>query len=702
MTFPASDIPRQARELYSKNYLRLISDINYKPVPLVTTMDRKDDPLDMTYSVLRSVSPIHIQYLDNIDVFASMSISIMQGNKLWGLVSCHHDGPLFVPYKQRVLSEILGHIFSAKLSSMERVERERRAAQKSLLIEKISSQLNGVIKADDILFGYNEVAMKALSADGLLIHTSKKTKGFGAIPDKATTERFLDFLRENMGEDVVYSRDTHNYLKQRGLDIEIAGGFLAAPIGLKGQDVAVWLRRAKTQKTSWAGNPEKPIEKTKAGYRLTPRSSFELWQTETMGKSIAWTGADIDAAHSIAQIILEHEKIYAERANNAKTEFLSHMSHELRTPLGAVTGIAQILEDDKNLNEKQRRLVKTLGVSSRSLLALLNDLLDIAKIEAGEVSFEVTEFDLDELLEDLRSLMSVKANEKNIDLNISYDRHYRYSLCGDINRIRQILMNLVNNAIKFTEQGYVNVVVTQSGERGEDQVILKFDVIDSGVGIDDSKLDTIFQRFMQEDSSITRKFGGTGLGLAICKNLAALMDGEITVTSKKGMGSKFTLELPIRYVEKKKAASSGKIRKLNKSKKKKQPPIKTLLVEDYEGNIVTITHFLQKRFYDMHIAKNGHDAIQMMDENEYDIIIMDMQMPIMDGVTATKIIRDREKAGEKAYTPILGMTANALKEDREKCLNAGMDDYLPKPVQLEELDKRLRSLVKRKKSEKEA
>ena len=180
------------------------------------------------------------------------------------------------------------------------------------------------------------------------------------------------------------------------------------------------------------------------------------------------------------------------------------------------------------------------------------------------------------------------------------------------------------------------------------------------------------------------------------------MDGEITVTSKKGMGSKFTLELPIRYVEKKKAASSGKIRKLNKSKKKKQPPIKTLLVEDYEGNIVTITHFLQKRFYDMHIAKNGHDAIQMMDENEYDIIIMDMQMPIMDGVTATKIIRDREKAGEKAYTPILGMTANALKEDREKCLNAGMDDYLPKPVQLEELDKRLRSLVKRKKSEKEA
>ena len=244
--------------------------------------------------------------------------------------------------------------------------------------------------------------------------------------------------------------------------------------------------------------------------------------------------------------------------------------------------------------------------------------------------------------------------------------------------------------------------MTQSGERGEDQVILKFDVIDSGVGIDDSKLDTIFQRFMQEDSSITRKFGGTGLGLAICKNLAALMDGEITVTSKKGMGSKFTLELPIRYVEKKKAASSGKIRKLNKSKKKKQPPIKTLLVEDYEGNIVTITHFLQKRFYDMHIAKNGHDAIQMMDENEYDIIIMDMQMPIMDGVTATKIIRDREKAGEKAYTPILGMTANALKEDREKCLNAGMDDYLPKPVQLEELDKRLRSLVKRKKSEKEA
>lgn len=383
----------------------------------------------------------------------------------------------------------------------------------------------------------------------------------------------------------------------------------------------------------------------------------------------------------------------------AKTEFLSHMSHELRTPLGAVTGIVQILSEDQSMNEKQRKLIKTLGISAKSLLALLNDLLDIAKIEAGEVTFEKTKFTLNELLEDIRSLMAVKANEKNLNLNISYDSDFPYILHSDINRIRQILINLINNAIKFTDSGFVNVVVT-SDDIKENTLCLTFDVIDSGIGIDGDKLDSIFQNFIQEDTSVTRKYGGTGLGLAICKNLAALMDGDISVTSKKGMGSKFTLTLPLQFSEKQEKKKSGKVNKMNKGVKRKQPHKKALLVEDYEGNIVTITHYLQNRFYDMHIAKNGHEAIEMLENNNYDVVIMDVQMPVMDGITATRIIRDKQVSGTISPVPILGMTANALQEDRQKCLDAGMDGYLPKPVNLQELDKRLIALIESSKQKK--
>lgn len=684
LNFPASDIPEQARRLYSKSYLRLIADISYKPVDLYPEKIKgADKPLDMTYSVLRSVSPVHIQYLDNINVKASMSISIMQGGELWGLVACHHDKPHHVPYRSRVLAEILGHIFSAKLSSMEQAEKEKRAAQKSLLIEKISSQLNGAVKANDILFGYNDIALQALVSDGMIIHTNKNLNCFGMTPKGKQLEKFLEWCKESLEKKVVYTRDTKSFFVEKGLDFDIDGGFLAMPIGIKSNDFAVWFRTAKTNKVNWAGDPEKPVEKTKAGYRLTPRSSFELWQTETKGICAPWGDSDIEAAHSITNIILEHEKIYAERANDAKTEFLSHMSHELRTPLGAVTGIIQLLNNDEDLNERQKKLVKTLSVSSRSLMSLLNDLLDVAKIESGEVQMEDNRFTLSDLLEDLRSMMMVKANEKDLKLNVNYDRDDHRILCGDVSRIRQILINLVNNALKFTEQGFVNILARFENHNDTEWTV--FEVIDSGVGISEDQVDAIFNKFIQEDSSITRQFGGTGLGLSISKGLVEIMNGDIEVTSKKGLGSKFTVKLPL---ECEAGQDTPEIKDLipdyddmDMGAMKK----KILLVEDYEGNVVVAMHFLQNMGYQVVIANNGKAALEKLEREEFDLIIMDVQMPIMDGLTATKIIKERQRTGEFKETPIIGMTANALKEDRAKCLDAGMDDYIPKPLDLKKV-----------------
>lgn len=698
LNFPASDIPPQARKLYSKNYLRLIADIKYAPVGLYPEkIEGASAPLDMTHSILRSVSPVHIQYLDNINVQASMSISIMQGEELWGLVACHHDAPLHVPYKIRVLAEILGHIFSAKLSSMEKIEVEKRAAQKSMLIEKISSQLNGAVKANDILFGYHEIAMQALSADGLIIYTNKNINRFGTAPEGEQLNRFLSWCQDNLKRGIIYTRDAENFFKDKEPALKMNGGFLAVPIGLKSEDVAIWFRSAKTNKVNWAGNPEKPIEKVKGGHRLTPRSSFELWQTTSKGKCEPWGDADLDAAQSITHIILEHEKIYAERANEAKTEFLSHMSHELRTPLGAVTGIAQILRQDQSLNEDQKKLVKTLSVSSNSLMALLNDLLDVAKIEAGEVKLEENKFHMSDLLEDLRSIMMVKANEKDLKLNVNYDKNDKRYLCGDLSRIRQILINLVNNALKFTEQGFVNIMANyETDEDGQEWTV--FEVIDSGIGISTEKVEQIFNKFIQADSTVTRQYGGTGLGLSISKGLVEIMDGQISVTSKKGLGSKFTVRLPLECEE----ADTHQLTQDEKVQEQKDvfdanmKKKKILLVEDYEGNVVVAMHFLQDQGYEVVIANNGKEALEKLEREDFDLIIMDVQMPIMDGLTATRIIKERQRKGDFKKTPIIGMTANALKEDREKCLNAGMDEYIPKPLDLKKAAGKISEMIRKK------
>ena len=580
---------------------------------------------------------------------------------------------------------------------MELVEKEKRAAQKSMLIEKISSQLNGAVKANDILFGYHEIAMQALAADGLIIYTNKNINRFGTAPEGEQLNRFLNWCQNNLKKNIVYTRDTESFFSEREPALKMNGGFLAVPIGLRSEDMAIWFRSAKTNKVNWAGNPEKPVEKIKGGHRLTPRSSFELWQTISQGKCLPWGDADIAAAQSITHIILEHEKIYAERANEAKTEFLSHMSHELRTPLGAVTGIIQILKQDQNLNKDQKKLVKTLNASSKSLMALLNDLLDIAKIESGEVQMEDGKFKMSDLLEDLRSIMMVKANEKDLKLTVNYDKKDNRTLCGDLSRIRQVLMNLVNNALKFTEQGFVNIMASyEEDEAGEEWTV--FEVIDSGIGIDEDRVETIFNKFIQADSSVTREYGGTGLGLSISKGLVEMMDGRITVTSKKGLGSKFTVKLPLECEEDdtqpttREQKLQAQMEVFDASMKKK----KILLVEDYEGNVVVAMHFLQNSGYEVVIANNGKEALEKLERENFDLIIMDVQMPIMDGLTATRIIKERMRKGDFQKTPIIGMTANALKEDREKCFDAGMDDYIPKPLDLKKVAGKITDIINKK------
>ncbi len=680
MYFPASDIPQQARILYQKNYVRQITDIRYAAVPIVPELHPvTQQPTDMTHSVLRSVSPIHLQYLDNMNVKASMSITIMQDGKMWGLIACHHNDAYHVPYRIRMIAEIMGHMFSAQLSSMEEMvdmsERERR----KLILERLSAVLEPKFSLDQILEEKHELAMDAVKADGLAIRTQGQIYQFGSTPDKDAIANLIEWVHNTSPNEIFNTNEAERFFENNAALRHIKGGLLACPLSRVKSDYMIWFRDSVVQQVKWAGKPEKSAEETKAGYRLMPRSSFALWKETVQNRSTPWGREDIETAQNVVQIMLENEKLLADFANAAKSEFLASMSHELRTPMNAIIGIVNILDRDNSLTTEQQEFIHTLRLSSNSLLQLINDLLDIDKIEAKEMGLEEVDCNLAELIEEVRSLMHVRAEEKGVQFNIRCPNREDLYCVIDAMRVKQVLLNLVNNAIKFTERGFVNLVV--DFETIAEETYLIFEVSDTGIGIAPQQLEKIFDKFVQADTSISRRYGGSGLGLAITRSLVELMGGHITARSQEGMGSKFIVKLPytpsdIRPEPTQPLHSKNDesaLRPVGHQKKR------VLLAEDYQGNIVVALTLLQNMGYDVTVANNGKEAIRLMEKEAFDVILMDVQMPEMDGYTATKLIKKRQEAGEFPPIKIIGMTAHALTGDKQKCLDAGMDDYISKP-----------------------
>jgi len=383
----------------------------------------------------------------------------------------------------------------------------------------------------------------------------------------------------------------------------------------------------------------------------------------------------------------QHQKLIdstlvAESALIAKSQFLASMSHEIRTPMNGVIGMLDLVLN-KKIDPEHKQQIEVAYSSAKSLLLIINDILDFSKVDAGKLELESTDFNLQSLLNEFTNSMSIQAKEKNIKLNLKVSPLSESLVVGDPGRIRQILNNLVGNAIKFTKQGAVDIGVDliESTDR-----TWSFDcaITDTGIGIPAENLDGIFESFSQVDASTTRKFGGTGLGLAISKRLTKLMNGDMNVTSEVGVGSCFRFTIPL-----------GKSKK--KSEKNIENPItlaainipqwpdniRLLLVEDNRINQIVIQGILKHFGLKADVAVNGIEAINTLEQSKqrYDLILMDCQMPEMDGYEATKHIRNNQCDDYDANTPILALTANAMSGDREKCIKAGMNGYLTKPIE---------------------
>jgi PAS domain S-box-containing protein len=380
--------------------------------------------------------------------------------------------------------------------------------------------------------------------------------------------------------------------------------------------------------------------------------------------------------------MLKTAKEQAEATNKAKSEFLANMSHEIRTPINGIVGMLELtLLND--LSNEQRENLAIAKSCANSLLNIINDILDFSKIEAGKLKINIIDFNVKELIDQIIKEHSVRARNKGLALTYSFSSEIPAYLLGDPDRLKQVLNNLINNAIKFTEKGEVKVQL-QKVDAGSDHPELRFSVSDTGIGISPENVNKLFQSFSQVDGSYTRKYGGTGLGLIISKQLIEMMQGQIWVESVEGKGSKFYFTIPM-MAGSKKEETGALVNDRN------QKNYQVLLAEDDSVNQIVIARMLREKGCFVDIAGHGGEAVSACRNKQYDVILMDIQMPHMDGIEATRLIRELE--GSKAHTPIIALTAFALKGDRERFMGLGMDEYIPKPVNMDDLIRTIHHVV---------
>lgn len=691
LRFPMSDIPKSARKMFADSPVRVTVDQTVECVPITPRRDPEtQQDVDLTAVRIRGAAGSCQTYYNNMGVRSTLVMPIFYEHELWGLVSCHHGQPRRPSPELDSALKVVVKLISNALEHAAGAE-HRLAERKARSINELLAKIDPF--ASDCLVQIQqqvENLKEMIDCTGFLLRIDEQDYAHGEIPDDKELQTFIESLLPMAGEEAFAINNIPEHFPALAELRNVAAGGLLVPLRSNPNEFAVWFRAEQPLTVNWAGDPQSGLKWNQQGRpELTPRNSFELWKSKTANTCYPWSTAEIAFANSVStQIGLISLSWHALRADRAKSEFLTNMSHEIRTPMTSILGYLDILESEDFEPEDPMRL-EAFSVIKRSgnhLMQLINDILDLSSIESGRINIEKTEIELESLVEEALTMVRDQADHKQLELSLKYESMPPHKILTDPTRVKQILLNLLENAIKFTEQGGVSLkIFYRNDDQSTKYVYLQ--IIDSGIGMDQDQLDIVrsFKTFNQLDNSLTRKYGGTGLGLRISHGLSQKLGGRIEVESQKEMGSIFTLCLPVEEPAKSVAPKSSSIGGTTKaethelaSTSESLTGTRILLAEDDLINQKVIASFLTISGAEVTVVSDGKLAVEAVLKAEsafFDLILMDMQMPVLDGYSATSQLRNQ------GYEhPVIALTAHAMEGSREKCIAAGCDDFMTKPV----------------------
>ncbi|MEA5623370.1 ATP-binding protein [Nostoc sp. UHCC 0251] len=703
--YMATDIPAPARKLFCHKLIRFIPDVNYTPIPLIpSNHPLTDTPLNLSNSLLRGVSHYHIEYLQNMGVAGSMTISLLNDKHLWGLIACHHSSPKLVDYETRKACEFLGQFASIELVHKQeqelhfyrtRVKKIQNELQQTLLQE--SNFIEQVLSRNTFQL------LELVHAQGAAISLDGHLTLVGQTPSITQVQDLVTWLVQHQGEQVFATNSLSLLYSEAKAFKDQASGILAISIlfnHVKQKSYhIIWFRSEQIQTVNWAGNPQDMVKINEIGeMELCPRKSFELWKETVRETSLPWEMTELEAASEMrntlmlallefSQIALEQAAEQAAIANRAKSQFLAKMSHELRTPLNAILGFTQLMNRSDKIPSEFQEDLDIISRSGEHLLTLINDVLEMSKIEAGQLQLTENSFDLHQLIHSIRDMVALKALEKGIDLKTEQHTSVPRYVYGDESKLRQILLNLLSNAIKFTTTGNVSLrLETLTGRvssinsldstdtnDSKPIITLHIEVEDTGCGIAQSDMETVFAAFMQTERG--RHTQGTGLGLSISRQFARLMGGDITVRSTLNQGSTFICEVLLSLGNSADIIAPETTRTVI-GLEPGQPTYRILVVEDFQENRQLLIRLLESVGFEVYAAENGNEAIALWEKWHPHLILMDIQMPVVDGYETTRQIRAGETGKDVV---IIAVTAYAFEEDYTTSIQAGCNDHINKP-----------------------
>lgn len=537
--YPASDIPKQARELYKLNHIRLISDVQIEPSAIITSPEFADEPLDLSHGVLRAVSPIHIQYLKNMGVASSFSISLVDNNELWGLIACHNYSPRFINYKERVAARLIGQVLSSAVSSRQKQEDLIKSNQ---IKEAIIILGKGLIRNENIektLFNNPITLLDAVDATGVALYFNNQWYTEGTVADEKFLSELSEWLSENMEMQVYETNELPLVYPDALRYKDIASGILACVLSKELKEYIIWFRPEVIKSVKWAGNPEKPaIADSNGLLTITPRKSFEVWVETVQFSCVPWEQEDLksallvreEIAFAISRKAIE-VRILNEKLKEAYEElnaFSYTISHDLKTPLTSIKSFGQLLKRNASLNEQGQHMVDRIILSAAKMQTMIEEVLRYSMLGMNKSSPNI--INMKNLLEELKEEFLAASDQKNLQIHIDASME----IYGDQTMVMQVFSNLIGNAIKYSKQSAFPIVHVKCAEINNG---IQYSVVDNGIGIKLIEQGKVFDLFARSEE--VKEYEGTGVGLSIVKKIMEKHNGKVWIESNPVAGTTF-------------------------------------------------------------------------------------------------------------------------------------------------------------------